>query len=268
MKTYLVSDLHLDFYCRPTAHSIDRFIANHLSNFSGDILFIAGDLSHSNALTTTFLVAMSLRFDHVVCVIGNHDLYNTSRTMHHKYPSTYDRLTQLKESLAPHPTIHLLDGDTITINDLTIGGCMAWHDNSYWYAMDPGPYGPSIEPYWRRYMNDHRCIPKLNDSLDLWITEKPKLDKVLAANPDVIITHYCPSISQSIINPKYVNELATAFYCFDYHQQIDALTKPTLWFYGHMHDSMSSQQGYATLIRNPLGYPNENKAFHPLLINL
>ena len=257
MEVGFVSDLHLDFYTdNPTVDKLIKFYQNTFYGASGHTLVIAGDISHSNHQAANFCRACLEYFDDVVLVTGNHDLYNTSKTMKHKHTTLFSRPTELQALLADEPHIHFLDGNYVDINGVRFAGTMGWYDCSYYYKLSQGLYSETMLGHWMSYTNDARLIPELNNPLDLWDIERAKIITALETKPQVMVTHFCPITHPVAIAPRFATDRGTGYYCFD-SAPLTTEHSPEFWIHGHMHDRHSFQQDGTQHLRNPLGYPSE-----------
>ena len=135
---------------------------------------------------------------------------------------------------------------------------MGWYDCSYFYRLST-PYSESLLSHWSKYTNDARLIPHLDNPLDLFTIELPKIASALSQSPDIMISHFCPIIDDIAIDPKYRADRGTGYYYFDYSEQLDKLTnKPRMWIHGHTHNYADFTVNNINYYRNPLGYPSEH----------
>ena len=88
MKISYISDLHLDFYVRMDKKSGQKtpaFLTTLLPEEKGEILVIAGDISHYNKQSFLALQFFSTIFEQVIFVLGNHDYYLVSGEQQKEY---------------------------------------------------------------------------------------------------------------------------------------------------------------------------------------
>ena len=264
MKICYTSDLHLDFYLKPnkTNHQKMKKLINRLfgSIEKSDVLILAGDLSHYNAQTIIFIECMKEYFSKIFVVTGNHEFYNVSNNQEQKYRALYSRFNELKELISNIKDVHFLDGDIVEYKGKTFGGAMGWYDLSYAYKLG-NMYGMNILDYWNNYSNDSNLIPTLKDPFSIFNIEIKKIKKVLALNPDVMISHICPVSESIVFDSPYKTKRSSAFYCFDGLDYIQDAKNMKHWFYGHIHNKKIFDIYQTTFYRNPLGYPGENDFF-------
>lgn len=146
MKFQIVSDLHLEFGTLS------------IENNGADTLLLSGDICLANELRDrspydvdnyqdksfryhTFFQECCARFKHVIYVSGNHEHY------HGDIAKSHDRL---KEKLSYLKNLHILECETITIDDITFIAGTLWTDMN---KEDPLTLG-SI----KSVMNDYRII--------------------------------------------------------------------------------------------------------------
>ena len=146
MKFQVVSDLHLEFGTISIENngadtlilSGDICLAKELND--RDVYNILGEQNKSN-MYHTFFQECSARFKHVIYVSGNHEHYHGDIALSHN---------RLKEKLAYLKNIHILECETITIDDITFIAGTLWTDMN---KEDPLTLG-SI----KGVMNDYRII--------------------------------------------------------------------------------------------------------------
>ena len=107
-------------------------------------------------------------------------------------------------------------------------------------------------------MNDFHRIPKLKTFYDIFNIEIEKVRAVFEKHPDVMVTHFIPSISAVAFHAKYRNDANNAFYSFQFDTEMMKCAKDSTWIYGHTHDTHEFQIGNVKCLTNPFGYPREN----------
>jgi len=257
MTVHYCSDLHLDFYMKPYNSNFKYFYKQYFNDASGQVLIIAGDISHYNTQIRDFLKFVHRYFAHIIIVTGNHEFYNVSKGQRAQYTSLYSKFDELRTLLADLPYVHFLDGTSITIDSIKFAGAMGWYDCSYYYRLSQGLYSETMLSHWINYTNDARNIPTLNNPLDLFAIERPKLLAALSTSPDVMVTHFCPISDPVAIERAHVLDRGTGYYCFD----STTLGFAPIWIHGHMHSAYSFTHNSTTHMRNPLGYPAESRSF-------
>ena len=268
MKIALASDLHLEF------ETIT------LPNTEGaKVLILSGDICVAHSLHDhpankpvpadamkpgrnqgaavkyrEFFHHVSMEYDHVIYVTGNHEFY------HGRYPDAY---TWLDEEMKAYPNIHFLDMDSVEIEDVTFVGGTLWTD------MNKGD--PTTMHMIEGMMNDFRIIRNSQRNyarfspLDTVIHHKATLayiKKVVETDPRkkyVVVGHHAPTPLS--IHEKY----KTQFYMNGgYHSDLSEfiLDHPqiALWTHGHMHDPVDYMMGETRIVCNPRGYKGHDPA--------
>ena len=268
MKIALASDLHLEF------ETIT------LPNTEGaKVLILSGDICVAHSLHDhpankpvpadamkpgrnqgaavkyrEFFHHVSMEYDHVIYVTGNHEFY------HGRYPDAY---TWLDEEMKAYPNIHFLDMDSVEIDDVTFVGGTLW--------TDMNKNDPTTMHMIEGMMNDFRIIRNSQRNyarfspLDTVIHHKATLayiKKVVETEPAkkyVVVGHHAPTPLS--IHEKY----KTQFYMNGgYHSDLSEfiLDHPqiALWTHGHMHDPVDYMMGETRIVCNPRGYKGHDPA--------
>lgn len=262
MKIDFCSDTHWDFYVPHDSsinfRKIEKVIDETFGTPNANTLVIAGDTGHYPKQDVLFLSILKERYKNIFIVLGNHNLYCVSKKQTELYRTWQNKFNETKK-LFEDVGCHVLDGDTVKLEDKTIGGAMGWYDGSYFF--DKGhfnPYGESLESRWKRVMNDSRLIPGLKSFYDIFTIEIQKVKRVFEKEPDLIVTHYIPSISEQAFFERYRGDANNAFYSFQFDAELLGCSKNMKWIYGHTHDRHRFTVGNIECICNPFGYPGEN----------
>lgn len=267
MKIALVSDAHLEF------GQLD------LENTEGaDVLILAGDICVAKDLLVDvscyghgggtrsqrfhdFFQAVTGKFKDVIYVAGNHEHY------HGDFAKTY---SILKENLAYLKNLHILDKETVTIDDVTFIGGTLWTDFN---NEDPVTMF-SISSM----MNDFIQVKNSNrdqirvDADGNNVTWTPrftpddafedhcKILKVILntvdSNPEgkfVVVGHHSPSRQST--HPRYAaDELMNGGYSSRLDFIIEDRPQIKYWVHGHTHHNFKYKIGETTILCNPRGY--------------
>ena len=262
MKIDYCSDTHWDFYLDPSTtinfRKIELIIDNDFSTQDSDTLIIAGDTGHYPKQDALFLTVLKERYKNIFIVQGNHNLYCVSKSQKEAYKTWQAKFDETKK-IFEACDCYVLDGDIVKLGNKTIGGAMGWYDGHFFYNQGFfNPYGESIDARWKRVMNDSRLIPGLKDFYDIMTVELPKLELAFLKEPDLMVSHYIPSVNPIAFHEKYRNDANNAFYSFSFDAHLLGCSKETTWIYGHTHDTHEFQIGNVKCITNPFGYPSEN----------
>ena len=262
MKIALASDLHLEFQTIT------------LPNTEGaKVLILSGDICvahslHDHPIDKTipadamkpgrnegaavrfreFFRHVSMEYDHVVYVAGNHEFY------HGLFPDAYD---WLRIEIANYPNIHFLNRESVEIEDVTFLGGTLWTDM---HRADPLTLRV-IESA----LNDFRIIRNSQHNYRRFLPMDTVLDhratleyikQVVDADPAkkyVVVGHHAPtalSVHEKYKDDHYVN----GGYYSDLSEFILDRPQIALWTHGHMHDPSDYVMGETRIVCNPRGY--------------
>ena len=260
------SDEHLDFFISKESKmekQIDSYIDNITEDISRDILILSGDISHYNRMTKMYLQKMSERFNDVVFVHGNHDLYLVNETQAKKYNyDSFQRLDEIREFTKTIKNLHLLEGNVISINGLKIGGL------SNWYDLPTDGYITQ----WNQVLNDSNYIMEgkkpikynygyYSESFSAFDTQRfrKEIEKQWdrLEDIDILVTHICPSIIPDEILGRFVNDRNNIFYMTDDFDRVKN-TGAKIVIYGHNHGCNEWTKDNVKFFTNASGYPHEN----------
>ena len=264
MKTLFISDLHLDSYAcltdneeiLQTAYAL--FVYRYLS--SADVLCIAGDLADYESLEVAFLKFVSPLYKKVYFVHGNHDLVVKRQYPGRRFDTSEERKEYVRASLERYRNVTILDGDVT--KDGFVGGSMGMCDLSY---RPPDQESFDACGFWAKTWFDGRTWNYCNQVLpDIMRKEFGNLEKVCAAKPRIVMTHFCPI--QMGVSDEYKSDPKTAMFYFEASRYLDMLDDGTIWVCGHTHGQhdvthVNSRGNRIRILCNPLGGPDEKNAF-------
>jgi Icc-related predicted phosphoesterase len=250
MKLKVLSDLHLEHCVACQVYPVGE----------GDVLVLAGDILCAKHFKTDgyihqvydrFLSDCSKNYDKVLYVLGNHEFYG------YNYEGAKRKL---KDNL-PH-NFHLLDNDTITINNWNFIGFTFWTDFRNENALE------MMEA--AQCMNDYKVIRitpkyrKLNPSDTLAFHKESKkylLKQLQTLNENVfVISHHAPSY-QSI--PQEYRKNSNGAYCSNLDDVIVNHPQIKYWAHGHTHNAFNYMIDGCRVVCNPGGYPGQGTGFNP-----
>lgn len=232
------SDLHTEFYdqledLQPLA---DLFQP-------AKFLVLAGDLGVDQNISKLlyFIRKVKDKYDHILLVSGNHDWWN---------PKILEQRSCLEVVANSFSKVHLLNRNTIELDNFKFSGCTAW------YALDPVCA-----------MNDrHRIYDAVNFTKKEASLDRAFLESLNRGSTDVLITHV--PLSERGMNPilaannPYLNKF--------YHHALDDLVtniSPSLAISGHTHHRINFVNEGVRYISAPVGYPQEIKFdYQPFIV--
>jgi UDP-2,3-diacylglucosamine pyrophosphatase LpxH len=254
MKIALASDIHLEF--GPIV----------LDNTEGaDVLVLAGDICQAvdvNNETTmgrtcrTFFRQVSDRFPRVIYIMGNHEHYQGD------YARSRERLAAMLADLGSD-NVHLLEKDTVTIEDVTFIGGTLWTDFNREDSLCMWNAGQSMNDY-RVCRNSGRGYSgggyasrlQPEDTLKDHQTMLDYIDIVVGEKPDqqfVVVGHHAPC-SASVAEQYRADTLMNGNFYSDLTEFIMNRPQIKLWVHGHMHNNSDYMIGTTRVACNPRGY--------------
>jgi len=278
MQIDILSDIHINGWSKhlfPDEREVRR-IWEPL-NPKGDILIVAGDIGEIPLQNANFLkILKRLYYKEIVCVLGNHDLHCLSNRTLNLYDANRELVQQSgwkdygtklieTKTLFKDAGIHLLDGEIITIDEITIGGAMGWYDGTYTkqhnislgqHPRDRYRHYSDLQDLWLDSMPDDDIKPIYRFN-DLFLPEYEKIESIID-RCDIMISHINPSIDKNHQNPDWKDHPTCGFYCFDGATLMEKF-KGSHWIFGHSHYRGEYRINEFNLIANALGYPSEHK---------
>lgn len=244
MRIQILSDLHIEF--QPF---------NFLDT-DADVIVLAGDI-HVKEKGVTWAIE-NLPHKPVIYVLGNHEYYGKA----------YPKLVKDLKDYALGTNVHVLENNSVTIENVTFLGCTLWTD----FELFGNPRLAGYEA--TQKLTDFRRIrvsPQYSKlkSIDAALICKKSISWLkttlsLELGKVVIITHHAPS--KKSIPIQYKEDILSAAYA----SNLDDLVFDSgvlIWIHGHLHNQLDYKIGSTRVICNPRGYPDElNNSFNPQLV--
>ena len=243
-KIGILSDLHLE------ASSIN------IVNPGWDILVLAGDISSEISLLGNFLSYYCPNDIPIVYVLGNHE-YEGKRLE--------DVVPKLKELLLDFPNVHLLQNESVIIDDIKFIGTTLWSNfegSGIHFKKEVKSWAKSnIVDFSHIYTkNLEKTVHGPNyktltpDEMENQFNEAYKfLEYELKNNPfngkKFVVTHFAPTKKSG--HPKYKNDLMNAYWVNDLE---NLMGFSDYWVHGHTHNSFEYEIEGTKVICNPRGY--------------
>ena len=211
MTLYLTSDLHVDHYAE-NRNEISNFIERYLP--CCDVLCVAGDTSDNPKIFIDFYRLASSKYKHIFLTFGNHDLTvkHDDCFLANPFTQTEEKLNWIKEKLAELPNVTLLDGTTVKIGKLKIGGCMGFNDFSVGSKTWPKSM-QWLKNEWKFWYDNVHWRYMNNDPDAIFKDEMQKLENIISQKPDIVMTHFIPTAFG--IPRKYQDEISNTFFYFN-----------------------------------------------------
>jgi predicted phosphodiesterase len=245
MKILPLSDLHLEFS------------ALHIPNTDkADVTLLIGDI-HTGIRGVQW-AANTIESEHIIYILGNHEYYGG------KYPDTLDKIRAEAEKYSPN--FHVLENESVVIDDVTFFGCTLWTDFALFGDATVGKFD---------------CYEKINDYKHITLGNADRHRKIVPADTEnwhhvsvdalraglydeeidskrVICTHHAPSPKS--LSPRFFSDPTSAAYASSLDGFV-AYSGARYWFHGHLHDSVDYTLGDTQVISNPRGYNGSNEHF-------
>ncbi|MER1987093.1 MAG: metallophosphoesterase [Solibacillus sp.] len=234
-----ISDLHLDFHVSMDSSvwlvKTSFFLSKLLPEEKGDILVIAGDLSHHNEQSYNILKFFSAVYDQVLFVMGNHDYYVLPGE---PFQQSKQRETDLLTFVKDAPNVRCLSYfEKFDYRGVTFAGATSW------YPLQT----EQEQRVFYHSMNDSKLIREF----DIAATHQVEMQAFVELEPvDVLITHVPPTRIDS-------HDFWGSTDCF-----LNTLPSSAakVFIFGHSHEQHVYEKDNAVYCINALGYPREGLA--------
>jgi len=235
MKIQILSDLHREFGALD--HSFKQ----------ADVLILAGDVDIKTRGIEWLL--QHVTDIPVLYILGNHEYYKSS------YPKVLNKIKDLAEG----SNIHVLENESIEIDNIVFHGTTLWTDFSLF--GNPRYYGSLCQ----KTMNDYKKIrrdPSYSRlrSIDTYNIHKESLRWLEQSLEDskgktnIVVTHHAPSIHS--VPEQYKEDPISSAYASNLEFFIERFS-PKYWIHGHIHEPKRYHLGETEIICNPHGYIDE-----------
>lgn len=274
MKFTLISDVHVDM------HVWDWRLLQHCDPLIP--MVVSGDISNDVFETSAWIRGLRERFETVIWVVGNHDVYNLG---YHQtrlfdpefsakwpYPKHVSEIYDHYERWCAAHDVHLLNRSSLVVDHVQFVGATGWHN------FDGGTHLSFDDQViaWRKRINDSRHINWGSHTVG---DHKPVLQAALAdadyiraavqenSLPKVVITHHVPHRNfVKVTSDPIWNLLNGAFLNSELETCVDPSVK--VWCFGHTHFRFDSVVNHVRYVNNARGYPRENESWCPVEIQI
>jgi metallophosphoesterase superfamily enzyme len=258
MQFDYINDVHLDLWVPLDNNPIKMkqkvidFTKTLLPEIPSKVLVIGGDLGHYNHQNVLFLEELTKTYTYILLVFGNHDYYMISNRQEKKYKmNSMNKVNEMKELVNHLNNVIYLEGNTIEIDSVVIGGTGMWYDFSYGQKEHGNSYD-DVWLKWAKISRDHKRIKGIS-ILEKFNYELEKMNSVIE-NCDVVISHMGPDWS---LSPYEEDEKDyNSFYFFDGKELLEKFSNK-IWCFGHVHIKEDIQKNGWRMISHGLGYPDE-----------
>jgi hypothetical protein len=252
MKILVISDLHIEHGPR---WSLPDVLPEH------DVVVLAGDIHGSPEDAVEWAEFSFVK--PVIYTPGNHEFYG----------GAISKRTEGGILCAIDSSVHLLDRDSVVIDNVKFIGCTLWTDFEL-FGMR------SLDLCMARSascINDFRLIRDFSPSearkrnvLDRGFI-RSELAKSIAGKT-VVVTHHAPHPFS--VEDRFKSDMTSAAFASDLTDIIEQY-QPSLWIHGYMHASSDYRVGDTRVVCNPKGYGphsygamNENGEFSMKIVEV
>ena len=252
----ICSDLHLEAWLgRPETTLAEDFLP-HDDRDAQSVLILAGDISSHLDQLTSFLAAAVKRFERVLYVPGNHELYR------HHFETQCRGMEAAFAPLVDEGLAFATDGVSNRVHDGV----------RYIFTTLWGDGGPTLADQAKTgfFLNDFRLIttgdpPRrftVHDMQAQFQRSKAELRAQLEAPWDgktVVITHHLPSrrLVSARFWPGDGSDGANGGFVGQCDDLLAGDHAPALWVHGHTHDTIDTRLWKTRVVCNPAGYRGE-----------
>ncbi|MCA1436788.1 metallophosphoesterase [Bradyrhizobium sp. BRP20] len=252
MRLWVMSDIHVEL-----THGWDILPAEARPDF--DVMIVAGDLIPRAERGVRWLLERVPERP-VLYVMGNHEPYGED----------IDIDLEKARTAAAGTNIHILQNDTVRIDNVIFAGATLWTD----FALHGDPHGAMalagdrmndfkkirINNYRQRFLPHHA----LTRHVKSWAFLEAEMRKTRGEEDRmVVVTHHAPvrrSLpgpsrpgSDPILDPAYRSDL-TRLMVSQPDDGRGALRPADLWIFGHTHESFDAVVGETRVVSNAKGY--------------
>lgn len=254
MKIDYVSDLHINHHIPFKANQkkweqqTKEWAKKLLKTKGGEVLVVAGDFSEWNRQTIWFLEEVSLYYNHVFFVTGNHDYYLISRSRRKKYADSKARQRNLIEKAAKIRNVTPLCREVVNYKGKVIAGDSLWYNlvkQEDWY-------------FFFQCSNDANYI-FVNDAYTF--DRNTRHDEMMYLYEEAITWYYSLENKQIDLMISHIPPLHPPISphkrnaCYDVPVPFLVSNK---WICGHQHLQGKFEKASTLFYMNAIGYPDEN----------
>ncbi|HEY0143899.1 MAG TPA: metallophosphoesterase [Thermoanaerobaculia bacterium] len=239
MRIFALSDIHIDYDTNA------RWVADlSVADYQDDVLILAGDITDKLRLLEWCLGTLVKRFEKVLFVPGNHELWVIRDGPEKTSMQKFDEVCQVVESSGASMRPFRAGG-------VSILPLLGWYDDSF------GEPGAELKAAWMDY---RACRwPSGYTSRDVAVHFAALNEGQVSVAGDKVITysHFLPRID---VMPAYIPQEHRYLYPVlgstlleDQLRKLEA----SIHVYGHSHVSRRVTIDGVTYINNAFGYPSE-----------
>lgn len=236
VRFQIMSDLHIENFADDL--NIEDFILP-----SAEVLILAGDIGrvHKYTQLEKFLKKLSVSFQIVLYVLGNHEYYRCDNIVPKNMEDILRDLETIKKDIH---NLYILNRNSVVIDDTCIVGCTLWSQTS----INIPSFIVRI-PYMNMFKYNSLFQQDLNYIENMISYCQKKSLKLL------VVTHHCPTFT---VGTKRDNDKYKSLYCSSLDRLLYS-SKVHTWVCGHTHKNFDVKTKNGTrLVSNQKGKPKDN----------
>lgn len=254
----IVSDLHIDQWDKDIGVKYPCGLVKHApytpNNSQNKILIVAGDVSDSLHNTIKYLDTISVYYEKILFVDGNHEHVNM-------YPNlyTHEEINEKIKKLNNNKIVYLPCNPYQQGKTLFIGACGWWDYNNA--NLDAINSNLEYFKHWLPHLTRKENHEFIDNVIKRSREDYSKLEKLIElANQDqtieniIIVTHCvpkrvfcCMKNIETILNTKFEELIKNK----------TLNRKLTHWIFGHIHHNIYQTSGQIKFICHPRGRPED-----------
>ncbi len=249
MRIFTISDLHIDY--SENRQWLENISA---SDYTRDILILAGDLTDNRSRLIEAFTILSQRFHAVFFVPGNHDLWIRDATQKDSLQAFFD-IMQIASD-------HGLLTEPRTFGTTAIIPLLGWYDFSF------GQPSVGLKRAWVDFAACKWPDGHTPESITHYFIQLNEKHLAIQSKKKITFSHFLPRIDMiPFFVPKQVKELFPVMGTRLLEEQIRIL-KPRIHIYGHSHFNRNVKFNGIHYINNAYGYPNESRITAKKLLSI
>jgi predicted phosphodiesterase len=240
MRIYSVSDLHVDFEANTQwVRSLSS------SDYTDDVLIVAGDVSDSLRALARTLASLVARFRTVLFIPGNHELWVVREDSPQTSFTKFDQVSGIARDTGAVTSL--------TTPEVTIVPLWGWYDYSF------GAPAPSLRYEWTDFQACRWPVGFDEIDVALQLDRLNNTTTIATSGTLISFSHFVPRID---LMPWYIPDHQKRLYpvlgTVRLERRIRQLGS-TIHVYGHSHVNRTITIEGVTYINNAFGYPHETR---------
>jgi len=237
MRVFAISDLHVDF-----DENKSWLAALSLEDYKHDVLICAGDLSHRLGEVSQSLQSLRKRFDKVMYIPGNHELWVNG----HSEGTSMEKFRQVMRVAAEEGVLT----QPVILDDVSLVPLHGWYDYSF------GEPSADLLQKWADY---HLCLwpdGLTQQEIALYFLSQNQPLPTDTTKPVISFSHFVPRgdlVPNSGTGGRFLRPVLGSEALDVQIRKLGAF----MHIYGHYHVHGRQELDGVVYVNNALGYPRE-----------